>query len=396
MPTGPTHLFIPGPTNVPEAVRRAINVPMQDHRAPDFPELTRSIFEDLKTVFANSTGRVFLYPSSGTGAWEAAISNTLRRGDRVLMARFGQFSHLWVDMAQRLGLDVVCLDVPWGEGVPLDQYAECLAADPSIRGVFVTHNETSTGVTSDVLAVRRAMDAAGSDALLFVDGVSSVASIDFQQDAWGVDLAVSGSQKGFMMPPGLAFLSVSQRALEAHAALGEDGMNRCYFSFADMEATNDNGYFPYTPPTPLLHGLRAALDLLLAEGLPQVYARHHRLAEGVRHGVAALGLELCATDPVWESDTVTAIRVPDHVDSGEVVRIAYERYRTSFGGGLSKVAGQVFRIGHLGDCNEVMCLTALAAAEISLNDAGAKVELGAGVGAAQGFFSESLANEELR
>jgi alanine-glyoxylate transaminase/serine-glyoxylate transaminase/serine-pyruvate transaminase len=340
---------------------------------------------------------VFVFAASGTGAWEAAITNTLRVGDRVLMARYGQFSHLWVDMATRLGLDVVCLDVPWGEGVPVDQYAEHLAADPSIRGVFVTHNETSTGVTSDVAAVRRAMDAAGSDALLFVDGVSSIASIDFEQDAWGVDLAVSGSQKGFMMPPGLAFLSVSLKALEAHAALGDRdanrGMNRSYFSFADMAASNDTGYFPQTPPTPLLHGLRASLDLLLGEGLPQVYARHYRLAEGVRHGVAALGLELCATDPARFSDTVSAIRVPDDVDSGDVVRIAYHRYRTSFGAGLSKVAGQVFRIGHLGDCNEVMCLTALAAAEISLNDAGAKVELGAGVAAAQAYYSQHYLEE---
>ncbi len=391
MPRGLTHLFIPGPTNVPDVVRRAMNVPMEDHRAPDFPRLTHGLFEDLKTVFANTTGRVFLYPSSGTGAWEAAITNTLQRGDRVLMARFGQFSHLWVDMAQRLGLDVVCLDVPWGEGVPLDQYADHLAADPSIRGVFVTHNETATGVTSDVAGVRRAMDAAGSDALLFVDGVSSIASIDFRQDAWGVDLAVSGSQKGLMLPPGLAVLSVSEKALQAHAALEGGGMERCYFSFADMVATNDAGYFPYTPPTPLLHGLRASLDLLLAEGLPQVYARHHRLAEGVRRGVAALGLELCATDPVWDSDTVSAIRVPEDVDSNDVVRIAYERYRTSFGVGLARVAGRVFRIGHLGDCNEVMCLTALAAAEISLHDAGAKVDLGAGVAAAQGYYSESLA-----
>jgi alanine-glyoxylate transaminase / serine-glyoxylate transaminase / serine-pyruvate transaminase len=400
MPTGPTHLFIPGPTNVPDAVRRAVNVPMQDHRAPDFPELTRGIFEDLKTVFANTSGRVFVYAASGSGAWEAAITNTLRPGDRVLMARYGQFSHLWVDMATRLGLDVVCVDVPWGEGVPVDRYAGCLAADPSIRGVFVTHNETSTGVTSDVAAVRRAMDAARSDALLFVDGVSSIASIDFQQDAWGVDLAVSGSQKGFMMPPGLALLGVSAKALEAHAALGDSnnhgGMNRSYFSFADMAASNDTGYFPQTPPTPLLHGLRASLDLLLAEGLAEVYARHHRLAEGVRHGVAAMGLELCATptDWSWASDTVTAIRVPDLVDSGDVVRIAYDRYRTSFGAGLSKVAGQVFRIGHLGDCNEVMCLTALAAAEISLYDAGAKVELGAGVAAAQSFYSHCY--EEIR
>lgn len=392
---GPTHLFIPGPTYVPEAVRRAVNVPMQDHRAPDFPELTRGIFEDLKTVFANSTGRVFVYAASGTGAWEAAITNTLRPGDRVLMARYGQFSHLWVEMATRLGLDVVCIDVPWGEGVPVEQYAGYLADDPSIRGVFVTHNETSTGVTSDVAAVRRAMDAARSDALLFVDGVSSIASIDFQQDAWGVDLAVSGSQKGFMMPPGLAFLSVSGKGLEAHTALGAGGMNRSYFSFADMAASNDTGYFPQTPPTQLLHGLRASLDLLLAEGLTQVHERHHRLAEGVRHGVAALGLELCAmpTDWSWASDTVTAIRVPDHVDSGEVVRIAYHRYRTSFGAGLSQLAGQVFRIGHLGDCNEVLCLAALAAAEISLNDAGAKVELGAGVAAAQAYYSQYYLEE---
>jgi alanine-glyoxylate transaminase/serine-glyoxylate transaminase/serine-pyruvate transaminase len=257
--------------------------------------------------------------------------------------------------------------------------------------VFVTHNETATGVTSDVAAVRRVMDQAGSDALLFVDGVSSIASIDFRQEEWGVDLAVSGSQKGLMLPPGLAVLSVSAKALEASAGLGDGAMERCYFSFADMVTTNDAGYFPYTPPTPLLHGLRASLDLLLEEGLPQVYARHHRLAEGVRRGVAALGLELCATDPMWESDTVTAIRVPQGVDSNDVVRIAYDRYRTSFGVGLSKVAGVVFRIGHLGDCNEVMCLTALAAAEISLNDAGAKVDFGAGVAAAQDYYSEALA-----
>lgn len=391
MRTGVTHLFIPGPTSVPDAVRRAMNVPMEDHRAPDFPELTRGLFEDLKRVFANESGRVFLYPSSGTGAWEAAITNTLRRGDRVLMSRFGQFSHLWVDMSIRLGLDVVCCDVPWGEGVPLEQYAEHLASDPSIRAVFVTHNETATGVTSDVAGVRRVMDDAGSDALLFVDGVSSIASIDFQQEAWGVDLAVSGSQKGLMLPPGLAVLSVSQKALAAHAALGDGGMERCYFSFSDMVTTNDAGYFPYTPPTPLLHGLRASLDLLFEEGLSAVYARHYRLAEGVRRGVAALGLELCATHPVWESDTVSAIRVPDGVDSNDVVRIAYDRYRTSFGVGLSKVAGLVFRIGHLGDCNEVLCLTALAAAEISLSDSGAKVDLGAGVAAAQNYYSEALA-----
>ncbi|MDN5932932.1 MAG: aminotransferase class V-fold PLP-dependent enzyme, partial [Pseudonocardia sp.] len=195
-----THLFVPGPTNVPEVVRRALNVPMEDHRSPDFPELVVDLLADLKILLRNRTGRVFLYPSSGTGAWEAAITNTLRRGDRVLMSRFGQFSLLWVDMAQRLGLDVVCVDVEWGAGVPVDEYERQLVADPSIRAVFVTHNETATGVTSDVAAVRAAMDAAGSDALLFVDGVSSIASIDFRQEDWGVDLAVTGSQKGLMLP----------------------------------------------------------------------------------------------------------------------------------------------------------------------------------------------------
>jgi alanine-glyoxylate transaminase/serine-glyoxylate transaminase/serine-pyruvate transaminase len=387
MRIGQTHLFIPGPTNVPERVRRAMNVPMQDHRAPDFPELTVPIFEALKRVFANADGRVFIYPASGTGAWEAAITNTLSRGDRVLMSRFGQFSHLWVDMAQRLGLDVICCDVPWGEGVPVDTFAEHLAGDPTIKAVFVTHNETATGVTSDVAAVRAAMDAAGSSALLYVDGVSSIASIDFRQDEWGVDLAVSGSQKGLMLPPGLGFLSVSAKALEASKT---GGMERCYFSFEDMVATNDQGYFPYTPPTPLLHGLRASLDLLFDEGLENVYARHYRLAEGVRRGVSALGLRLCATDAKWESDTVSAIKVPEGIDSAEVVRIAYHKYRTSFGVGLAQVAGKVFRIGHLGDCNEVMCLAALAAAEVSLLDAGAQVELGAGVAAAQAYYSKAL------
>ena len=388
MPNGPIHLFIPGPTNVPDAVRRAMNVPMQDHRAPDFPELTLPLFADLKKVFANETGRAFMYPSSGSGAWEAAISNTLNRGDRVLMSRFGQFSHLWASMAQRLGLDVICIDREWGEGVPLEDYARHLAEDKTIKGVFACHNETATGVTSDIAGVRRVMDAAGSDALLFVDAVSSLASIPFEQEAWGVDLAVTGSQKGLMMPPGMSMLGVSAKALEAHKS---STMERCYFSFEDMIATNDRGYLPYTPPTPMLHGLRCSLDLLFDEGLPQVFQRHHRLAEGIRRGVDALGLSLCALDPQWYSDTVTAIRTPEGVDPTEVCRIGFHRYRTSFGAGLSKVAGTVFRIGHLGDLNEVMCLAALASAEMSLADAGAKVELGAGVAAAQDYYRSATA-----
>ncbi|MQA63823.1 MAG: aminotransferase class V-fold PLP-dependent enzyme [Actinophytocola sp.] len=388
MRNGMTHLFIPGPTNVPEAVRRAMNVPMQDHRAPDFPELTLPLFDDLKQVFGMTGGRVFCYPGSGTGAWEAAITNTLNRGDKVLMSRFGQFSHLWVDMAERLGLDVICVDVEWGRGVPAYDYEFFLSKDDSIKAVFATHNETATGVTSDVAAVRQAMDTCGSDALLFVDGVSSIASIDFQQDAWGVDLAVTGSQKGLMLPAGLAMLAVSDKALEAAKS---STMERCYFDFADMIKTNDLGYFPYTPPVPLLHGLRASLDLLFDEGLPQVFARHHRLAEGVRRGVHALGLQLCAAGPEWYSDTVSAIKVPEHVDGAEVCRIGYERYRTSFGGGLSQVAGKVFRIGHLGDLNDVSCLAALAGAEMSLADAGADIELGAGVAAAQEYYRKANA-----
>jgi alanine-glyoxylate transaminase/serine-glyoxylate transaminase/serine-pyruvate transaminase len=383
-----THLFIPGPTNVPDAVRRAMNVPMEDQRSADFPALTLPLFADLKRIFGNPSGRVFIYPSSGTGAWEAAITNTLSRGDRVLMSRFGQFSHLWVDMAERLRLDVVCIDVEWGEGVPVGRYQLCLEQDPSIKAVFATHNETATGVTSDVAAVRQAMDAAGSDALLFVDGVSSIASIDFQQEAWGVDLAVTGSQKGLMLPAGLSMLSVSSKALDAAQ---RSTMERCYFSFADQIKTNNSGYFPYTPPTQLLHGLRASLDLLLEEGLANVFTRHRRLAEGVRQGVAALGLDLCATAPRWHSDTVSAIRVPAGVDGAEVCRIAYQRYRTSFGGGLGQVAGKVFRIGHLGDLNEVTCLTALASAEMALADAGAAVTLGAGVAAAQASYRAAAA-----
>jgi alanine-glyoxylate transaminase / serine-glyoxylate transaminase / serine-pyruvate transaminase len=385
---GITHLFIPGPTNIPDAVRRAMNVPMEDQRAPDFPDLTLSLFADLKRVFGLAAGRVFIYPSSGTGAWEAGITNTLNRGDRVLMSRFGQFSHLWVDMAQRLGLDVVCLDVEWGAGVPVTGYRRQLEQDPSIKAVFVTHNETATGVTSDVAAVRRAMDETGSPALLFVDGVSSIASIDFQQDAWGVDLAVTGSQKGLMLPAGLSVLGVSDKALEGAE---RSTMERCYFSFADQIKMNDPGYFPYTPPTQLLHGLRAALDLLFTEGLPNVFARHKLLADGVRAGVSALGLSLCAVAPQWHSDTVSAIRVPAGVNGADVCKLAYERYRTSFGSGLGQVAGKVFRIGHLGDLNEVSCLAALASAEMALADAGADVALGVGVAAAQACYRRAAA-----
>ncbi len=386
MRNGQTHLFIPGPTNIPEAVRQAMNVPMQDMRAPDFGDLTLPLFPGLKKVFKTDS-RVFMFPGSGTGAWEAAISNTLNTGDKVLMSRFGQFSHLWVDMCERLGLDVVCIDVDWGKGVPLDEYAKVLEADKTheIKAVFATQNETATGVTSDIAGVRQVLNALDHPALLFVDGVSSIASIDFRMDEWGIDLAVAGSQKGFMMPAGLSMLGVSEKALEAHKS---GRMARCYFSFEDMLKMNDDGYFPYTPPTQLFYGLKKSLELMEEEGLENIFARHNRLAEGVRCAIAAWeGCRLCADDTKWHSDTVSAIVVPEDVDAKDVLSIGYHKYRTSFGAGLARLSGKVFRIGHLGDLNEVMCLAALGAAEISLYEAGAHIELGSGVAAAQAHFA---------
>jgi alanine-glyoxylate transaminase/serine-glyoxylate transaminase/serine-pyruvate transaminase len=396
MKTGHTHLFIPGPTNVPDEVRRAMNVGQEDMRAPDFGDLTLGLFSDLKRVMRTATGEVFIFPGSGTGAWEAAITNTLNPGDKVLMARFGQFSTLWVEMAERLGLDVEVVDVAWGAGVPVAEFERRLGADVhgDIKAVFVTHNETATGVTSDVAAVRRALDSCFHDALLFVDGVSSIASIDFRMDEWGVDLAVTGSQKGLMCPAGLGILAVSQKALEVSRT---STMRRAYFEFADMVKLNADGYFPYTPPTPLLRGLRAALDRLFREGLDEVIARHARIAEGVRRGVHTWGLELVAEHPSFYSDTVSAIRTPENVDARDVLRIAYDEMNTSFGSGLARLQGKVFRIGHLGDFNEGMALTALSIAEMSLVRAGAQIQLGAGVAAAQRHFTgAAAANPVLR
>lgn len=385
---GFTHLFIPGPTNIPEQVRQAMNLPMEDMRASSFPDLTLPLFEDIRRVFKNETGRVFIYPSSGTGAWEAAMTNVLSPGDRVLMSRFGQFSHLWVDMAERLGFEVDVIDCEWGTGVPLELYAEKLKADKAhrIKAVFCTQNETATGVTSDVAGCRAALDAADHPALLFVDGVSSIGSIDFRQEEWGVDCAVSGSQKGFMLPAGLGFLSVSRKALVASRTATH---RRCFFSFEDMVRANDAGYFPYTPATQLLRGLRASLDLIADEGLDNIFARHHRLAEGVRKAVDAWGLKLCAKAPKWHSDTVSAILVPEGIDSGDVVKRAYNTYQTSLGGGLNKVFGKVFRIGHLGWLNEVMVLASLSAAEMALLDCGVRLAPGSGVGAAIQHFRSS-------
>ena len=378
-------LFIPGPTNVPDRVRRAMDIPMEDQRAPDLPHFTLPLFEDVKKVFQSRTGQVFLFPGTGTGGWEAALTNTLSPGDKVLAARFGQFSHLWIDMCIRLGFEVEVVDTPWGEGVPVDVFASRLKADRNhkIKAVLVTHNETATGVTSDVAGVRRALDDAQHPALLFADGVSSIASIDFRMEEWRVDVAVAGSQKGFMMPVGLAILCVSQKALEAaHTAQSR----RCYFDFADMTRANKDGYFPYTPPIHLFRALRASLDLLFEEGLEHVFARHHRLAEGVRKAVHAWGFRLCAADSRWHSDTVSAIYLPDGFDSNAFVRRAYTAYGLSLGVGLAKVAGRVFRIGHLGDLNELMVLSALSGVELTLRDQGVPFTAGSGVAAAIEHF----------
>ncbi|WP_407051246.1 aminotransferase class V-fold PLP-dependent enzyme [Methyloraptor flagellatus] len=378
-------LFIPGPTNVPDAVRRAMNLPQEDMRSPDFPKLTLPLFADLKKVFKTETGQPFIYPSSGTGGWEAVLTNTLNPGDKVLISSFGQFSLLWADMCQRLGFETEVVEVEWGEGVPVERFEQILSADKShkIRAVLTTQNETATGVTSDIAGVRKALDAAGHPALLYVDGVSSVASIDFRMDEWGVDGIVSGSQKGFMLPTGLAIICVSQKAMEAHKS---SKFPRCFFSFEDMLRTNKDGYFPYTPATTLLRGLRASLDLLFEEGLENVFARHHHVAEGVRRAVDAWGFKLVAKEPKWHSDTVSAIWVPSNVDAVQVIRRAFDRYQVSFGSGLNKLNGKVFRIGHLGATNELMLLGAVAAAEMALVDCGAEIEFGSGVAAAQAYY----------
>ena len=384
---GKTGLFIPGPTNIPDSVRQALNVPMQDMRAPDFGELTFPIFADLKKVFRTQTAEVFMFPGSGTAGWESCMSNLFSTDDQVLMSSFGQFSMLWVDMAQRFGLNVTHCEIEWGLGVPHQQYREILEQDKEhkIKGVFACHNETATGVTSNISAIREILDDLEHPALLCVDGVSSVGSIDFRMDDWGVDVIVSGSQKGFMLPTGLAIVAVSQKALERRATAN---LPRTFLSYDDMMKTNATGYFPYTPATQLFHGLRASLDFIFNEGLDNVIARHTRLAQGVRAGIHAWGLSLCARDPEIYSDTVSAILVPEGFDSAEVIKTAYYKYNMSLGAGLNKVAGKVFRIGHLGDLNEIMVLQALAGAEMAMADCGINVELGSGVAAAQKTFIE--------
>jgi alanine-glyoxylate transaminase/serine-glyoxylate transaminase/serine-pyruvate transaminase len=300
------------------------------------------------------------------------------------------FSHLWIDMAQRLGLQVDILDTEWGEGAPIERYHAALAADKGhrIKAVLFTHNETATGVTSDVAGMRRALNDAKHPALLMVDGVSSIASLDFRMDEWGVDLAVTGSQKGLMLPAGLGIVCASQKAL---ALYDQAKLPRVFFDFGDMRKANTSGYFPYTPSLPMLYGLRESIAMLFEEGLENVFARHHRLAEGTRQAVKAWGLELCARAPKWHSDTVTAIMVPPGINAAEVIDVAYRRYNLALGAGLARMAGRLFRIGHLGDLNELMLLGGIAGAEMAMRDVGVSLTPGSGVAAAEEHWRSTAA-----
>ena len=382
---GRNFLFIPGPTNVPRRIQNAMYVEQEDMRAMDLPEFTKPLYEDLKKVFKTKNGRIFIFPASGTGGWESAVSNTLNAGDKVLMSGFGHFSNLWIDLCQRWGLDVQALEVDWGEGVPVEKYAEILAADKNyeIKAVFATQNETATGVASDIAGVRKALDACSHPALLFVDGVSSVASIDFRMDEWGVDLCVSGSQKGFMLPTGLGIVCASEKAL---ACRENSNLPKTFFDWNDQIKTNDLGYFPYTPPMNLLRGLRESVNILMEEGLENVFVRHNRMANAVRAAVSAWGMSPIAKEERWYSDTVTAVKVPEGFDGNEVVRHAYNYYNLALSISLAKIAGQAFRIGHLGDMNELMILTPITGAEMAMKDLKYPIELGSGVAAAQEYL----------
>ena len=383
--SGRPFLQIPGPTLVPERIVRAMSQPVIDHRGPKFAALVEACLEGLQRVFQTRQGHVILYPGSGTGAWEAAIVNTLSPGDRVLACVNGHFSTGFAKTAEAYGVDVERLEVPYGEGVPAERLESRLRQDTAheLRAVLVVHNETSTGVTSNVAAVRAALDRAEHSALLLVDTVSSLASIDFRFDAWGVDVALTGPQKGLMLPPGMAILAVSERAL---AASEKARCPRAYWDWRPVLERNRRGEFPYTPATILLFGLEEALRMLEEEGLENVFRRHARLAEACRRAVRGLGLELLCKNPGEYSNTLTAVVMPAGVDSDDLIRRAYARLELSLGVGLGAVKGRVFRIGHLGSLNELDLLGGLAGVELMLKDFGVPVTLGAGLAAAQQFL----------
>jgi alanine-glyoxylate transaminase/serine-glyoxylate transaminase/serine-pyruvate transaminase len=379
MPAGRHFLQIPGPTNVPDRILRAVAAPTIDHRGPAFARLAREVLDGLKPIF-KTEGPVVVYPGSGTGAWEAALVNTLSPGDRVLMFETGHFATLWHELAQRLGLRPELLPGDWRRGVEPEALEAALDRDRghAVKAICVVHNETSTGVTSRIAELRRAIDARHHPALFLVDTISSLASIDYRQDEWGVDVTVAGSQKGLMLPPGLCFNGISPKALAAHRSAG---LARSYWDWTPMLEANRNGYFPYTPATNLLYGLREALAMLGEEGLDAVFARHRRLAAATRAAVAAWGLETQCADPREHSGSLTAVRLPEGHDADALRRAILERFDLSLGNGLGKLQGRVFRIGHLGDLNETMLAGTLAGIEMGLALVGAPFRQG-GVAAA--------------
>ncbi|GHF74226.1 pyridoxal-phosphate-dependent aminotransferase family protein [Seohaeicola zhoushanensis] len=374
MKSGRHFLQIPGPTNTPERVHRAMHRSVIDHRGPDFATLGAGLLEDLKAVFKTES-RVVIYPASGTGAWEAALVNTLAPGDRVLMYETGQFATLWKNMAAKLGFDPVFMQGDWRSGANAEAIGAQLREDKAhaVKAVCVVHNDTATGVTSDIAAVRRAMDEAGHPALLIVDTISSLGSIDFRMDEWGVDVTVAGSQKGLMLPPGLSFNAISDKAMAAAEA---NGTRRSYWDWRDMVGPNASGFFPYTPATTLLYGLREALDMLAEEGLENVFARHARHAEATRRAVAAWGLEILCRNPAEYSNALTAVLMPDEKGADALRKTILDGFDMSLGTGLNKVADKVFRIGHLGDFNDLMLMGTLCGVEMGLNRAGVAYQPG--------------------
>ena len=380
-------LQIPGPTNVPDRVLRAIDFPTIDHRGPEFGQLGRAVLAEMKRVFKSAKGEVVIYPASGTGAWEAALVNTLSPGDRMLMYETGHFATLWQKMALRLGLQPDFIAGDWRTGADPQKIESSLREDKDkrIKAVCVVHNETSTGVASRIAEVRRAIDAAGHPALFMVDTISSLASIDYRHDEWGVDVTVAGSQKGLMLPPGLSFNCISAKALAASASAR---LPRSYWSWDEMLANGKTGYFPYTPATNLLYGLREALRMLLdEEGLENVFARHRRHAEATRRAVRAWGLEVLAANPAEYSDSLTAVLLPAGHDADRVRKLVLEQFDMSLGTGLGKLAGKVFRIGHLGDFNDLTLIGTLGGVEMGLALAGVPIRK-EGVQSAMGYLAD--------
>src|SRR5688572_13737102 len=380
-------LQIPGPTNVPDRVLRAIDFPTMDHRGPEFGVIGKEVLAGMKRVFKSTQGEVVIYPASGTGAWEAALCNTLSSGDRVLMYETGHFATLWQKMAAKLGLEVEFMPSDWRRGADPEAIEKKLRADTDkrIKAVCVVHNETSTGVVSRVPEVRKAIDAAKHPALFMVDTISSLASIDYRHDEWNVDVTVAGSQKGLMLPPGLSFNCVSAKAIQASKSAK---LPRSYWGWDEMIANGKNGYFPYTPATNLLYGLREALHMLLEEeGLDRVFARHQRHGEATRRALRAWGLEVLALDPREYSPALTAVLMPAGHDADRTRKVILDAFDMSLGTGLGKLAGKIFRIGHLGDFNDLTLLGTLAGVEVGLSLAGVPVKK-AGVNAAMDYLAE--------